>query len=95
MSFHWLTAPHLSAPLPACLVCTLRRPVAVTRLIVGGTIEEQVLAVQEARHALFAAAAGGGEGEGEEGAELATTVQAPVGAEAVGAEEMQRLLDAC
>ena len=47
---------------------------------------------QEARHALFA----GAEGEdGEDAAELATTVQAPVGAEVLAREDMQRLLDAC
>lgn len=67
-----------------------QRPVIVNRLLVKDSIEQNVLAVQEAKHALFAGADGGA----EDTAELATTVEAPVRHETLGQEDVQGLLDA-
>lgn len=67
-----------------------QRPVVVTRLLVKESIEHRVLAVQEAKHALFA----GADGAAEDTAELATTVEAPVRNETLGQEDVEGLLDA-
>lgn len=66
-----------------------QRPVTVCRLLIRDSIEHRVLAVQEAKHALFA----GADGAAEDTAELATTVEAPVRAETLGEEDMRGLLD--
>jgi hypothetical protein len=104
------------------------RPVVVTRLLVRDSIEQRVLAVQEAKHALFAGADGGAEDTAGGGckhagkalhherckappacqarlapeppapprpapAELATTVEAPVGHEALDRRDVEGLLE--
>lgn len=68
------------------------RPVLVSRLLVEGTIEENVLRLQRGRQALFEEHPGEG-GGGEEEDEVAA-VQAVVGAEVVEQEDAERLLDA-
>lgn len=69
------------------------RPVLVSRLVVENSVEEDVLRLQRGRQALFEDDPGGGGGSGEEEDEVAT-VAAVVGAEVVGAEDAEKLLDA-
>lgn len=67
------------------------RPVVVHRLLVGGSIEDVVLARQETKAALFGAGTGA---ELAEETEEATTLDAAAGVEHVDAEEAETLLDA-
>jgi E3 ubiquitin-protein ligase SHPRH len=65
-----------------------QRPVRVTRLVVGSTIEEEVLRLQRGRQALFEEGGAGGDEED------VTAVDHAAAAEAVGQEEAEKLLDA-
>lgn len=79
---------HLRLEIQTYDVCSCR-PVTIHRLLVSDTIEEVVLARQEAKASLFVAGA-----EPQDDAEEATTVDVAVTKEVAEKDEVEDLLDA-